>query len=522
MAEIPVQLPLDFQRRLLALMTADEIFDTGDADLLQRLREDRRVERKPGNTHCRALGDYFSMWANTAPDGGIIVLGLEDDGRVSGCRWMSENALNDLEQAGRIHCPDARYKSRRVAVIRPDGSEDFLLLIRVFYRRDRVVETSQREVFVRLGDSKTRLTREVIRELEIDKGQVDLEQDPSGLLYPEDFNLSLVRQYTDQVKRIRGLLPNHEDTEILEQRFLGKRVAGRFTPNVACALLFSKDPREKFPGARIRFLRFDGEHEGTGERFNALKDIWIEGPIPLLIVEAEQVLSAQIRQFSRLGPDGKFYTADEYPKLAWYEAVVNACVHRSYNLRNMNIFIKMFSNRLVVESPGPFPPLVNEVNIYDVHHPRNPNLMEGLFHLDFVKCANEGTRRMRDSMREMSLPLPEFQEKQSEVGYAIVRVTLRNNIRDRKPWVDTDAIALVGAAVLQNLTREEREAVNFVAANGKITVNQVQRFTGKSWQAAKNVLLRLVEKKILEAIKRPGLQRDPQAHFVLRSDTNKT
>ena len=517
MDELPVQLNLDYQRSLM-LMTPEEIYDASGAEQLQRLKEDRRIERKPANIHPRALGEYFSMWANTSPDGGLLVLGMEDNGAISGCGGLSQDGLNDLERAGRIHCPDARYKTRRVPATRSNGKEDFLLLVRVFYRSDRVVETVQREVFVRLGESKTRLSREEVHELEIDKGQVDLEQEPSGLQYPDDFDLSLVSNFAEQVKKIRGLLESHTDLEILELRHFGKRTGDQFSPNVACALLFGKDPVAKFPGCRIRFLRFDGVHEGTGNRFNAIKDIWIEGPIPLLILEAEKAVSAQVRQFSRLGADGKFYTADEYPKLAWYEAVVNACVHRSYGLKNMNVFIKMFSDRLVVESPGPFPPLVTAENIYEVHHPRNPHLMEGLFHLDFVKCANEGTRRMRDSMKDMNLPVPEFEEKQSEVGYAIVRVTLRNNVRHRKAWIDSDAVALVGAAVLQELSREERQAVNFVAENGKITVNQVQRLTGRSWQAAKNVLERLVEKKILDHIKRPGLQRDPQAHYILRSD----
>ena len=130
------------------------------------------------------------------------------------------------------------------------------------------------------------------------------------------------------------------------------------------------------------------------------KDIWIDQyPIPRQIVEIEKVLDAQIREFSRLGKDGLFYTAPEYPKAAWYEAIVNACVHRSYGLKNMNIFVKMFDDRLVIESPGGFPPLVTSENIYDMHQPRNPYLMAALFYLDFVKCANEGTRRMKQVMR---------------------------------------------------------------------------------------------------------------------------
>ena len=71
--------------------------------------------------------------------------------------------------------------------------------------------------------------------------------------------------------------------------------------------------------------------------------------------------------------------------MAWYEALVNACVHRSYNLKNMNIFIRMFDDRLEIESPGGFPPLVTPENIYYTEHPRNPFLFNAMFYLKLVR-----------------------------------------------------------------------------------------------------------------------------------------
>lgn len=179
----------------------------------------------------------------------------------------------------------------------------------------------------------------------------------------------------------------------------------------------------------------------------------------------------------------------------------------------MNIFIKMFDDRLVIESPGGFPPLVTPENIYDVHHPRNPYLMDAMYYLDYVKAANEGTRRMRDTMSEMKLPKPEFEHK--HVGYALVRVTLRNNIKQRKVWVDSDAAELVGARIARELTQEERRAINFAAENKSISVSQLQRLTGKSWPAAKKILDGLAAKGVLKQKKRKGLDRDPQARYFL-------
>ncbi len=35
--------------------------------------------------------------------------------------------------------------------------------------------------------------------------------------------------------------------------------------------------------------------------------------------------------------------------------------------------------------------------------------MDAMFYLDLVKEHGEGTKRMRDSMSDMNLPVPEFQ-----------------------------------------------------------------------------------------------------------------
>ena len=110
----------------------------------------------------------------------------------------------------------------------------------------------------------------------------------------------------------------------------------------------------------------------------------------------------------------------------------------------MNVFIKMFDDKLVIESPGGFPPFVTPENIYTSHHPRNPHLMNAMFYLEMVKEHAEGTKRMRDTMVDMRLPEPEFKQTESGAGYSSVCVTLRNHIKQRKFWVDSDASRILG------------------------------------------------------------------------------
>ncbi len=458
------------------------------------------------------------MWANTAPDGGLVVIGMEDGGGVGGCSKLSQKELNRLEKTGMEYCPDARFDSKRVEA----GANDYLLIFRVFYKPDKVVKTVSGDAFIRYGDSKKKLNDEEVRELQIDKGQVEFELEPSGLTYPRDFDGQLMHEFCERFRKMRAL-GSHNDTDILELAHMGKHSNGTFLPNTACALLFANDPRTKFSGCFIRFFRYEQEYEGVGQQYNATKDVWIHGNIPKQILETERVLDSQLREFSRLGTAGKFFTAPEYPKPAWYEAIVNACVHRSYGLRTMNIFVKMFDDRLEVESPGGFPPLVTPVNIYDIHKPRNPYLMEALYYLDFVKCAHEGARRIRSAMAELNLPDPDFRQSGESATAPVVKVVLRNNVKHRKVWVDSDAAKLVGETVMKQLNQDELRAINFVAEHSMISVSDLQRLTGRTWPSAKKLLVGLVGKKLLDHQIRtgPDIERDPQARFTLHKPNGK-
>jgi len=508
---------LEFDRppeKLLALLGPDEIFANANPALLEKLLEDRRIERKPAGIHADHLATYFSMWANTSPEGGLIVIGVSDAGELTGCSGITQAQLNRHEKVGRELCPDARYDTKRVECVRSsDGNQDFVLLIRVNYREDKVVETNKGEAWIRLGDSRYRLSEDEKRELAIDKGQVSFEQEPCNLNWPEDFEFSAVKDFAARVKEAKGLRTAYTPEQILANRHLGKLDRGSFVPNIACALLFAKDPASEIPGCVIRFQRYEGTEKLTGTARNVVKDEWVEGRVPDVIVKANEIVQSQIRTFSRLGPGGRFLTAPEYPQPAWYEAIVNACVHRSYSLRNTNIFIKMFDDRLVIESPGPFLPFVTPENIYDVHHRRNYFLMDAMFYMDFVKCENEGTRRMRDVMLAMDLPAPEFEQKQ--IGNALVRVTLRNNQALRHVWIDRDAAEIVGEAMNKLLSLKEKRCINFVAEHGKIHVNEAQRLLGeKTWHAARKVLQGLVEKGIFEFVSK--YSRDPNSHYRLK------
>ena len=501
-----------------AVLTPDEIWASIDAQSLAEAHEDKRIERKPAKYSLAKLSEYISMWANTEPDGGIVVIGMTDDGMFEGLDSVGTTRINKLEKVRLTFCPDATCDFKRVPVTNKAKEADFVLAIRVLYHRSRLVRTTKGEAFVRVGDSIHKLRPEEAREMQANKGEISFERESCNLSYPQDFKGAMIRDFVMQVKRRKDWSHEQSDEDVLSLMKLGTFKDGVFVPNIACALMFASDPREVVPGGWVRFLRFEGEQEGTGEQWSAVQDRDIEGTVPEIIVTTDNMICSHVRTFSRLDVNERFFTQPEYPRTAWYEAVVNACVHRSYGdgLKNIPIFVKMFSDRLLIESPGPFPAFVTPENIYESHVPRNPCLREAMRYLDFVKCAHEGTRRMRDSMSAMALPDPRFEQKQL-TGH-LVRVTLRNNVHQRKAWVDREVTEIVGATVARTLDENQKRFLNFAADHGQISVSDAQRLGNLTWPAAKKTLMGLVNLGILRHDVRKHLERDPQARFRLNKD----
>lgn len=137
-----------------------------------------------------------------------------------------------------------------------------------------------------------------------------------------------------------------------------------------------------------------------------------------------------------------------------------------------------------------------------------------MLYLDFVKCENEGTRRMRAEVLALNLPAPEFSQK--AIGSAIVRVTFHNNRNQRRVWMDKDASHIVGEELFATLSEEEQRCINYVAEYKKIKATDAQRLIGaKTWHAGNKILSGLLAKDVLEYYSR--FERDPKAYYSLKS-----
>jgi hypothetical protein len=244
------------------------------------------------------------MWSNTQPHGGLIIVGVDDDGGIGGCVRLGTEHKNNIENLSHL-CPDARWSCKEISVVNKAGKPDFVIAYRVTYRADKLVETSSGEAFIREGDKKLRLTEAIKREIRISKGEIHYELEPTALSYPRDFDLSEINKFCQAFFSNRRYQSAKGREELLELAKLGKRNGTNFIPNLACALLFANDPRDVIPGARIRIIRYEGPFEKFGGELNSVFSMFVDGNISKLLLSAKTIIASQLRSFQRYTSNGR-------------------------------------------------------------------------------------------------------------------------------------------------------------------------------------------------------------------------
>lgn len=505
--QLTLGLDLEDGDPLLEILSPHDMWEQISQHELARYSEDRRIEFKSSSIHFAELAKYYSMFSNTSPEGGVILIGVNDNGVAEGCKSLSVHQLNALEKFHFDFCPEARPEVRRVE-LRVGGSSDFFLAFYVPYR-NKLTETNKKEAYIRYGDSIHKMSDEEKREYRQSRNEIEFELEPCGLMWPDDFDAGIVSALCERFLD-REDISDRSHEEILEIKHLGQINRNNFYPNKALAILAARDPRSLIPGCRIRIQRFEGILEGEGQSYNPVVDRFIEGNAVQLIERTALMLENLIYDFTWFGEDGKFVTTKEYPRAAWFEALVNAVAHRSYIFSGADISIKLFKDRMMIESPGGFCPPVSPSNIYKVRASRNPFLMDGMYLLDYVKMAREGTRRMAASMKEYGLPEPEF--LQEAVHGLLVRVVLRNDSAYRRRAGATEVIDAFGEKLWKTFDDDEQKLAEIAVRNGEINVSDAQRVTGRTWHTAKKILTRMVQRGALIHVHNQS-DRDSRAYF---------
>jgi ATP-dependent DNA helicase RecG len=144
----------------------------------------------------------------------------------------------------------------------------------------------------------------------------------------------------------------------------------------------------------------------------------IEGWAYKLIYDAVAKTQDIIEDMKRLGTAGLL--AVQYPPETLHEIITNAVLHRDYSVA-ADIQIRVFDNRIEVESPGRLAGHVTTENILHTQYARNQRLVRLInkFPNPPNKDVGEGLNTAFDAMRKLRLRDPIISETASSVVVTI-------------------------------------------------------------------------------------------------------
>ena len=498
----------------------DHPYTENDTEAFSRDPEGHYFDRKSARKDTGEIAKHLMAFANAA--GGKLVVGIEDDGAVTGFKRDKAHSIESFEQAHVTELtPSPRVEAERIPVVNVEGESDQVLVMDVACSENQVVrQRKDGKVALRQGDKSVWLDYGQIRALEYDKGEYYFDGELTRDLTLEDVDHEALQTYKD------ALGTAISDEKLLRSKGLLKD--GRLTN--AGAMLFAEAPSLSLPQTKFRVLKIDGIEMGHGDGLRVVKERTFEGPLVRTLPEARDFIASQLREYQfQLPGRMEFTTVPEYPRYPWFEGLVNAIAHRDYTIRGERIRVYIFDDRMEIQSPGGLPNLVTPENMRYTRYSRNPSITNVFMAFDWVRELNEGVDKIYDEMERAGLPDPEYQIR--EDGY-YVKLTLRNNLEERIPRL-RNAVAhgnLAGDAIepdalqhgvqvpvdlptLMTLSGNEIAAIRLAAENGIVTTKGLAENRGITTRTASSVLKGLASRDILTW--RGTSPRDPKQYYEI-------
>ena len=380
--------------------------DATEAERILSLEETHYLDLKASAIMPAKLTQSVSAFANTA--GGELFIGIEESDRngVKSRRWQGfadvEEANSHLQAIESMTPLGTHY---RAAFLNSPGRAGHVLHLLIFKTKD-ILCASDGTPYVRRGAQKQAVTgEEALRRLRLDKGILSFEDETLPL------DPVVITNSATIIDFMLNVIPTAEPDNWVAKQNLS--VGGK--PTVAGILLFSDEPQAALPKrSAIKLYRYKTKDEEGSRETLASDPITIEGPLIKLIHEAVSQTKKWVEGIKRLGPAG--LESVSYPHETLHEIITNAVLHRDYSLA-ADVQVRVYDNRIEVESPGRLPGHVTKKNILDEQSARNPKIVRLInkFPDPPNKDVGEGLNTAFEAMKKNRLKEPVIDESEFSV-----------------------------------------------------------------------------------------------------------
>lgn len=392
------------------------------AELLEIIAngENSGVDFKRDDIRPEQLAKAIVALANF--QGGRVILGVEDDGTISGLQqsntqeWVL-NVFRDKVFPQIIPFYEEiridTYRRLAVITVASGVSKPYMLK-----------HNNREEIYIRMGDRSELASREQQLRLFESGGLLHVEVLPVAGTSLSNLDLERLKYYLSAIIRDTEVPSTHSEWEDRLQGLglMSSDGLGNIVCSIAGLICFGINPRRFLRQAGLRVMVFPG----TEKEYKALLDVVLDAPL----VGRWQINETGQKQLVDEGLIEKFVTAIDpfitqessdidkhmrrekisfYPWEAVRETVINALAHRDWT-RAVDIEITSYSDRLEVISPGK---LQNAMTISKMvagqRSPRNTIIMDILRDYAYVDSRGMGVRtKVIPLMKKINQAEPKF------------------------------------------------------------------------------------------------------------------
>ncbi|WP_426187483.1 ATP-binding protein [Microbacterium sp. TWP3-1-2b2] len=437
------------------------MIDDAQVNRILEVREGHFNDMKSKGIRPGKLTKAMSAFANA--DGGELYIGIDEDN--GSFTW---NGFADEEDAnGHLQIFEQLFplgEGFQYEFLTAPGYAGLVLHV-VILRGSSIRKASDDVIYVRRGAASFPITTDAaLRQLERDKGITSFETE----LVNAD-----PAEVTNSETSIEFMLEAFPAVEP-ERWMRSQRVVVDGRPTVAGVLLFADLPQAHLAKrSSVKLYRYKtSEPEGTRETLDG-QPATIEGPLYSQIKVAVERTTALVESIKKLDESG--LTAVTYPPETIHEIITNALIHRDYGVAD-DVHIRVFDNRVEIESPGRLAGHVSPSNILDERFARNGSIVRLInkFPDPPNKDVGEGLNTAFAAMKKLQLKDPVIEELDHSVLV---------NIRHER------------------LASPEQMVMEYLADHGEITNKIVRDLTGiGSENRVKNVFYALAQAGQIERV----------------------
>ena len=437
------------------------------------------LEVKKPKSWCKSV----SAFANGV--GGTLIFGVSNDNEVRGLLDAEKDAEIISEQIKTRLDPIPEF---HLSFYRTEDDKTLILLnIRqgeetpYYYLADGVMEA-----YVRLGNESVKADATELKRLVL-RGK-NSSYDALGTTYSvSDYAFSKLRE---RYKAWTG--ESLEDKELVSFGLVDDK--GKLTN--AGALLADDSP---IRWSRVFCTRWNGLDKGGGI-MDALDDAEYSGSLISLLNEGAAFIKRNMKTMWKKTTNSRI-DMPEYCERSYFEALVNALVHRDYLVNGSEVHIDMFDDRMVIYSPGGMPDgtLVQERVIDAIPSTRrNPVLADVFQRLGYMERKGSGLTKIINAYKNANnydeSKAPQFISSRVEFTVILKNLNYGEN-RDGKSEINGFA-----QGVEEYVQRTEEVFLNTLRKNPYISRKELSKLLMISEDGVKYQLKKLKRKGLIEHI----------------------